>query len=176
MTFLKAPLSGASRILYIMTLSALGFACLLSASDRPAAPKLTKPVMFNTPEADGILAALRVFPPNNPWNEDISKLPVLKNSKEMIATIGPEKSLAYNLDMAFILVPGNQPRVNAKIVSYAGESDPGPYPIPDNAPIEGWPLDGRTLTAAQAGTEDADRHLIVVDPENRMLYEFYQGP
>jgi hypothetical protein len=135
-------------------------------------PAVNQPVMFNTPEADRILAALQVFPPDNPWNEDISKLPLLANSKEIIAAIGPQKKLAYNLDMAFVLVPGDQPRVEAKILSYPGESDKGPYPIPDNAPVEGWPLDGRTLAAAQ-GQHRGDRHVIVVDPVNRMLYEFY---
>lgn len=158
--------------------AALGVACfgfLSSAGDRPPMPAVTQPVMFNTPEADRILAALQVFPPDNPWNEDISKLPVLKNSEEMIATIGPQKRLAYNLDMAFVLVPGDQRRVEARILSDPGESDKGPYPIPDNAPIEGWPLDGRTLADAQSAKGNDDRHVIVVDPVNRMLYEFFVG-
>jgi hypothetical protein len=77
--------------------------------------------------------------------------------------------------MGFILVPGDQKRVETTILSYPGESDKGPYPIPDNAPVEGWPMDGRSLAAAQSGRENADRHVIVVDPVNRMLYEFYQG-
>ncbi len=156
-------------------LSIAGFRCMFSLGGRPTVPAITQPVMFNTPEADRILASLQVFPPDNPWNEDISKLPVLPNSAKIIASIGPEKNLAYNLDMSFILVPGDQPKVEAKILSYPDESDPGPYPIPDEAPIENWPLDGRTLEAAQTGSENADRHLIVVDPVNRMLYEFYQG-
>src|SRR5438094_9394177 len=106
------------------------------AADRPAMPAITKPVMFNTPEADKILTALQVFPPDNPWNEDISKLPLLPNSKQMVATIGADKRLAYNLDMGFVLVPPNQKKVPVKLVSYAGESDPGPYPVPDNVPIQ----------------------------------------
>ena len=170
--------SSRKRSLRILMGAVLGAACfsfLSSAGDRPAMPAVTQPVMFNTPEADRILAALQVFPPDNPWNEDISKLPVLKNSEAMIATIGPQKKVAYNLDMNFVLVPGDQERVEAKILGYPGESDKGPYPIPDNAPIEGWPLDGRSLAAAQSGKEDTDRHMIVVDPVNRMLYEFYQG-
>jgi len=138
-------------------------------------PAITQPVMFNTPEADKILAALQVFPADNPWNEDISQRPVLKNSVEMISLIGPGKRLAYNLDMAFIFVPGDQKKVDVKLLAYPAESDKGPYPMPDNAPVEGWPLDGRSLAAAQAGKEDTDRHVIVVDPVNRMLYEFYQG-
>jgi hypothetical protein len=146
-----------------------------AGADRPPMPAITRPVMFNTPEADQILAALQVFPPDNPWNQDISKLPVHPNSEKMIAGIGADKRLAYNLDMSFTLVPPNQKRVPVRLVPYSDESDPGPYPIPDGAPIENWPLDGRTLADAQRGKEDADRHVLVVDPVNRMLYEFYQG-
>jgi hypothetical protein len=138
-------------------------------------PTISRPVMFNTPEADQILAAFQVFPPDNPWNEDISQLPVQANSERMIAGIGSDKRLAYNLDMSFILVPPNQPRVTVKLITYPNESDPGPYPIPDTAPIENWPLDGRSLADAQSGRENADRHVVVVDPVNGMLYEFYQG-
>jgi hypothetical protein len=144
-------------------------------ADRPKMPEITQPVLFNTPEADKILAALQVFPADNPWNEDISKLPVHPNSAKMIAGIGADKKLAYNLDMGFILVPPNQKKVPVKLLSYPDESDKGPYPIPDNAPIENWPLDGRKLEDAQKGKEDADRHVLVVDPVNRMLYELYQG-
>jgi hypothetical protein len=86
-----------------------------SARQLPAMPKLTEPVMFNTPEADRILAALPVFPADNPWNEDISQRPVHPNSPRLIASVGPEKSLAYNLDMAFILVPPNQKRVPVRL-------------------------------------------------------------
>ncbi len=157
-------------LLVILLLSGWAF-----AGDRPVPPALKAPVMFNTPEADRVLAALQVFPPDSPWNEDISKRPLLPNSKEMIATVGTDRKLACNLDMAFILVPANQKRVEAKVLLYPQESDKGPYPIPDNAPIECWPLDGRTLEAAQQGKEDADRHVIVVDPGNRRLYEFWQG-
>src|SRR5690348_15798099 len=41
----------------------------------PPMPEITKPVMFNTPEADAILAAMQIFPKDNAWNEDISKQP-----------------------------------------------------------------------------------------------------
>jgi hypothetical protein len=157
------------------SLSILASASLSFAAVLPATPSFTKPVLFNTPEADRILAALQVFPPDNPWNEDISKRPVLRNSKAIIDSIGPGKSLAYNLDMAFILVPANQKKSDVKILSYPDESDPGPFPIPDMVPIENWPLDGRNLAEAQAANEQGDRHMIVVDPVARKLYEFYQG-
>jgi hypothetical protein len=150
-------------------------ALVAAGAERPKMPEVTRPVMFNTPEADKILAALQVFPPDNAWNEDISKLPVHPNSEKMIASVGADKSLAYNLDMSFILVPPDQRKVPVKLLTYPDESDPGPYPVPDDAPIENWPLEGRKLPDAQRARENGDRHVLVVDPINRMLYEFWQG-
>jgi hypothetical protein len=144
-----------------------------------------QPVAFDSPEADLILEPLQVFPPSNPWNEDVSRRPVVSNSRAIIASIGEAKPLDFNLDMNFVLVPPNQPRVAVKITLYPAESDPGPFPIPDNMPIENWPLrrnedigalprPGATLDDIQRhGT--GDRHAIVVDPINGMLYEFYQA-
>ncbi len=142
--------------------------------ERPRRPEITRPLMFNTPEADRILEALQVFPPDNPWNEDISKRPIHPNSKKLVGSVGAEKNLAYNLDMGFILVPPDQNRVPVKITGYPDESDPGPFPVPDNAPIEGWPIDGGPLERIQREGE-GDRHMLVVDPTKGMLFEFYQG-
>jgi hypothetical protein len=136
------------------------------------APAITMPVMFDTPEADKVLAALQVFPPDNPWNEDISKRPVHPNSKNIVASSGLEKPLLYNLDMGFILVPPDQAKLPIKIVSYPGESDKGPVPIADNTPIEDWPLNGKKLDVIQREGK-GDRHALIVDPANRMLYELY---
>src|SRR5438309_9678884 len=122
-------------------LVAMATATLAAATrGRPPMPKITRPVMFDTPEADAILSALQVFPPDNAWNQDISSLPVAADSKPIIDTIGAAKSLGYNLDMGFILVPPDQTLVRVKLLDYADESDSGPYPVPGNAPIENWPL------------------------------------
>ena len=102
-------------------------------------PPITKPILFGTPEADAICSALEVFPPDNPWNQVVSDWPLHPNSKNIIASIGADKPLRYNPDMGFVLVPPDQPRVDVKIVDYPGESDKGPFPVPDNMPIEGWP-------------------------------------
>ena len=156
-----------------------------SRRQRPPMPTITAPVMFDTPEADRILDALQVFPPDNAWNQDISAMPLHRDSAAIIASIGPDKPLEYNLDMGFIIVPPNQKRVPVKLLDYPAESDPGPYPVPDNAPIENWPLTrnedkkalpkpGQTLEQLQReGT--GDRHVIVVDPVNGKFYEFWQG-
>jgi hypothetical protein len=143
-------------------------------------PAVTKPVMFDTPEADAILSALEVFPPDNPWNLLVEDWPVHPKSKAIVGTIGRDKPFRYNLDMGFVLVPADQKKVDVKLTGYPDESDKGPFPVPDNVPIEGWPAgykDKRlTLDDVQRGRPDreADRHGIVVDPVNRMLYEFYR--
>jgi len=145
-------------------------------------PKFSSPVPFDTPAADAIVSALEVFPPDNPWNLDISAWPLHPNSKKVIASIGMNKPLRYNPDMGYVLVPPNQKKIEVKIVGYPDESDRGPFPVPDNVPIEGWPahyLSGKktvTLEEVQRDKlrEDGDRHALVVDPVRRMLYEFYQ--
>jgi hypothetical protein len=150
----------------------------------PEMPKINKVIAFDTAEADKILEALQVFPADNPWNQDVSQWPVHANSKNIITSIGPNKPFRYNADMGFVIVPPDQKEIDVKIVSYPDESDKGPYPVPDVIPIEGWPASYKrnaktkdwTLDDVQRDThkEDSDRHAIVVDPTNHMLYEFYQ--
>jgi hypothetical protein len=147
------------------------------------APALTRPVLFNTPEADRIVSALTIFPPDNPWNVDISGWPVHPRSDRIIASIGADKPLRYNPDMNYVLVPADQKRVPVRLTGYPEESDPGPYPVPDNMPIEGWPAGDRAErfrrgTSLEEIQRDAhhrggDRHAIVVDPTHGMVYEFY---
>jgi hypothetical protein len=176
-----------SRAVVASAAGAMALASLVLAAGRVRTPlpKVTKPVMFDTKEADAILSAMQVFPPDNAWNQDISGLPVHPDSARMIASIGAGKSLGYNLDMGFIIVPPDQKRVPVKLLEYPAESDPGPYPLPDNAPIENWPLqrneDTKALPRAGQTLEDlqrhgtGDRHIILVDPVNALLYEFWQG-
>jgi hypothetical protein len=146
-------------------------------------PKVTAPIMFDTPEADAVVSALEVFPPDNPWNQLVTDWPVHPNSAKLVAAVGANKVLRANDDMAYVIVPPDQAKVDVKLVQYAGESDPGPYPVPPNVPIEGWPGNYRrnpktkdlTLDDVQRDKlkQGGDRHAIVVDPTNRMLYEFY---
>jgi hypothetical protein len=174
-------------------LSTIGVLLLLPASaeaqsrptqNRPAKmPSIARPVMFHTSEADAILSALKVFPGDNPWNQVVSDWPVHPNSVNIIASIGTDKPLRYNTDMGFILVPSDQERVEVKIVGYPDESDKGLFPVPDNMPIEGWPAyyqrEGKDLKLSLDDVQrdklsrGGDRHGIVVDPVNRMLYEFF---
>ena len=172
----------------------LGRAIVAAASKQPpvaqAAPEaqpptIDRPIMFGTPEADRILSTLQVFPRDNPWNEDITARPVASDSAAIVASIGADAPLGYNLDMNFVIVPPDQPRVPVKITMYPKESDPGPFPIPANAPIENWPLahneDTGALPAAGVTLEQfqrtgtGDRHLILVDPGHGRLHEFWQA-
>jgi len=145
-------------------------------------PKITQPVDFHTPEADAILSALEVFPADNAFNQLVDDWPLHPDSKAIIASIGADKPFRYNPDMGFVIVPPKQPRVAVKLVEYPGESDAGPYPVPDNIPIEGWPAfyrrdSSQSSTLAEVQQRPAkyegDRHAIVVDPVNGRLYEFF---
>ena len=59
-------------------------------------------------------------------------------------------------------VPNGQARVPITF-DYADESDPGPYPVPTNAPIEGGPQ------------STGDRHVLVVQTGSCNLYEMYSS-
>jgi hypothetical protein len=111
-----------------------------------------------------------VLPANNVWNTPIDQLPVHANSSAWITTIGPTKTVhadfgsgLYNggpIGIPYIVVPGSQPMYPATF-TYADESDPGPYAVPLNAPIEG------------GSTSTGDRHAISIDTGNCTLYELY---
>ncbi len=121
----------------------------------------------NTPGAIG-----QVFPANNPWNTDISAYPVHSNSASYIASIGlntglhPDFGTVWNgapNGIPYVTVGAGQALVPITFTAYGSESDPGPYPIPPGAPVEGGP----------SGT--GDRHVIVVDTANRRLYELFRA-
>jgi hypothetical protein len=114
----------------------------------------------------------QVFPPDNPWNQDISNEPVDLNSARLIAAIGADDRLHPDFGtvyrgvpngIPYIVVSGSQPSARVSLTSYAGESDPGPYPIPRDAPIEGGP------------NSDGDRHVIVIDRDKWKLYELFSA-
>src|SRR4029079_14484210 len=133
-----------------MKLIAAAALVLVLGCDAPTpAPKpRAQPILFNTPEADAVLAKLQIFPKDNPWNEDISERPLHPDSEKIVAAIGKDSRFRWNLDQSFILIPPDQPRVPLEI-EYQNESEPGPYPIPDGLPLEGWPLCGVPLDKIQ---------------------------
>jgi len=110
----------------------------------------------------------RLFPVDNPWNEDISMSQVDQNSDNLIAGIGLNTGLHPDFGtvwdgapngIPYVVVAGSQPLVQTNFGAYDDESDPGPYPVPPDAPIEGGP------------TSTGDRHVLVIDRDNWKLYE-----
>jgi hypothetical protein len=149
----------------------------------PDLPTVTSPLLFNTAAADRVMAALQLMPRTNPWNEDVSRRPLLANSAAMIAQIKSE--LASNrqglwgfYEMNYGLVPTGQPLVPVPFVDYPDESDPSPYPIPANQPIETWPIstDGQTLDQWQRDVNNwgGDRHSITLQPSTGLFWETWQ--
>lgn len=140
----------------------------------PPIPKFRSPVMFNTPEADDILDAMQVFPKDNPWNEDISRLPVHPDSDRIIRNVGADTNIHVDVSENFILIPPDQPKVDVRITTYKDVSDKGPFPMPDNAPIQGWGIENVALEHIQR-VGGGDRHVLLVDPHNQKLYEFFEA-
>jgi hypothetical protein len=113
------------------------------------------------------------FPVSNAWNTDISTAPLDTNSTALISSIGlgtglhPEfGSGLYKgapIGIPYVVVSNSQPAVNIVFVSYVDESDPGPYPVPINTPIEGQQANGSAF--------GGDRHVLVINRDTNLLYE-----
>jgi hypothetical protein len=119
------------------------------------------------PNSGGNLEGVQIFPSDNPWNTDISQESTDPNSDNLIAGIGnnvnlhPDFGTVWDgepIGIPYNVVGGTQTKVNVNF-DYAEESDPGPYPIPPNALIEA----------------SSDRHVLVIDKDNKKLYEIYAG-
>ncbi len=113
-----------------------------------------------------------VLPANNIWNTPINTLPVATNSSTLVNTIGASRGFHADfgsglwdggpIGIPFITVPGTQAKYTASFL-YADESDPGPYAVPLNAPIEG------------GSQSNGDRHAIAIDTGHCVLYELYRA-
>jgi len=111
-----------------------------------------------------------MLPADNVWHADISQLPVHPRSAQYVTSMGLGTAVHADfgsglwnggaIGIPYVTVPGDQPRVGVSF-TYADESDPGPYPIPSDAPIEGGP-----------GSR-GDRHVLVVDRDACVLYEVF---
>jgi hypothetical protein len=119
-----------------------------------------------------VIGGCTVFPSDNIWNTRIDQLSIHPNSSTWVSTIGASSPLhpdfgsgTYNggpIGIPYVPVPGTQTKYPATF-QYQSESDPGPYAIPLNAPIEG------------GSSSTGDRHVISVDADNCILYEIYDA-
>jgi hypothetical protein len=130
----------------------------------PPATLPPDPITVFHPGGGSNLGGCAVFPSNNPWNQDVSSLPLDPNSNTYITRIDTFRQFVHpdfgsdpSYGIPYVVVPGSQPFVPITFNAYGNESDPGPYPVPLNAPVE-------------AGS---DRHVLVADSGNCHLYEMF---
>lgn len=122
--------------------------------------------------APPVVGGCQILPADNIWNTPVDTLPVHEDSDAFIATIGsnvgvhPDFGTVWNgapIGIPFVVVPPGQKPVAIHFVRYGSQSDPGPYPVPPGAPIEGGP------------SSTGDRHVLVVDSGACVLYELYRA-
>ena len=131
---------------------------------------------------------LPLFPPANWWNTDISAAPVDPSSSSFIAFVGASRGMHPDFGgdsgdpsspiygMPYIVVPGSQPLVPVAF-DYDSESDfaapgrPLGYPIPEEAKTQQTWIEGGLAGNTPDG--DGDRHMLIVDRDNRFLFELY---
>ena len=103
-----------------------------------------------------------VFPADNPWNQDISALPVAADSATLIGAIGIDRALHPDFSdqggygIPFDIVRRTQKKVRVRF-QYADESDRAPYPLPARPRIE----------------RGSDRHILIIDRDLCRLYELF---
>jgi hypothetical protein len=144
----------------LLTLAALasGAGRAASSSSRHAVARALGPREYSCP----------ILPAGNALNRDISRAPVDPSSTRYIASIGEGLHLhadfgsnpAYGIP--FAVVGPHQPKVPIEFTEYGEESNPGPYPVPAGAPVEG------------AG-EEGDQHVLVLQAQTCILYELYHA-
>ncbi len=111
-----------------------------------------------------------ILPAEDQLNQEIANAPVNANSANYVASIGlsahlhPDFGTNPSYGIPYTVVGESQPKVPIKFTKYGSESDPGPYPVPANAPIEGGGKRGH-----------GDKHVLVVQEGSCKLYELYDA-
>jgi hypothetical protein len=114
------------------------------------------------------IGACQVFPSDNIWNTPIDKLPKDTRTDAFTDAIGALKGVHPDFSSNLhIGIPFTEALAGTRAATLTSEnpeeSDPGRYPIPEDAPIEGG-----ALSAA-----DGDHHVLVVEPSRCILYELW---
>jgi len=133
-------------------------------------PDLGPCSIFPKPSA-GLAANAPSLPSEAAWNQEVSKAPVARNSAAIIAYIDshggdrlhPDFGSPRTYGFPYAVVGTGQPELPIHYTAYGDESDPGPFPVPKGAPVEG------------GNHSDGDRHVLVVDRSSCTLYELYRA-
>jgi hypothetical protein len=121
--------------------------------------------------ANADLGGMRLLLEDSSWHRDVSQDPVDPNSDRILARIGMDTPLhpdfggeweGVRIGIQYVVISADQPKVPVAF-DYPEESDPGPYPIPPDAPIEGGP------------DADGDRHVLILDRDSWMLWELFDA-
>jgi hypothetical protein len=139
----------------------------------------------------GLPGPLPLAPATNWWNTDISAAPVAAGSAGFIGYIGNTQPLhpdfGGTLDdgisiygFPYILVDGNQAKKTVQFaepdesdgVDHSTETSVPFYPIPDEAITQPHWIEGGDPGNID-DTGSIDRHMLIVDRDNRYLYELY---
>jgi hypothetical protein len=163
----KGWLAAALTLLVLAALAALG---LTSAHAVGPYPDLGNCSVFPTPPSSTPVNAPSL-PTEAAWNQDVSKAPVARNSAATIAYVNshggdhlhPDFGSPRTYGFPYSVVGQGQPKLPVHYTAYGDESDPGPFPVPKGAPVEG------------GNGSDGDRHVLVVDRADCTLYELYRA-
>lgn len=145
-----------------------GIAAVVALSGLAAACAPPGPSGGGSAASTPSLGPCPLFPADNVWHADVRALGTHPRSDDWRATIGATRGLKADfgsgtwdggpIGIPFTRVGAGQPKVPV-LFGYADESDPGPYPIPADAPVE----------------HGSDHHVIVVDDSTCRLYETYDS-
>ena len=140
---------------------------VLSLLSFPAAGvfKISRPyerrilTLIRREKSAAISAGCPMFPPDNVWNRRIQDLPVDANSQTYVSSMGTADKLHADFGnlggYEYSVTDGKESNNDMSFES--GESDRGPYRIPDNAKIEA----------------ESDHHVLVMDTGNCLVYELF---
>ena len=156
-------------------------ACLAGGATRAAAQAIRNGALPDP---------LPLLPPDNWWNVDISAAPVDPNSTNFLGYIGAtvgmhpdfggmnDEDEPYGIyGIPYLTVGASQPRVPVTFVAFGSQSDRGfpghplGFPIPEEAKTQGSWIEGGHPGNVDPG---GDRHMLIVDRDNRILYEIYR--
>jgi hypothetical protein len=151
----------------------VGSAALAAA----AAVSIDRPATVSTPaervgtSGSPTIGGCPMFPPDNAWNADVSAAPLRDDSDAIVGRIQadggdflhPDFGENPDYGIPFVVVPADQALVPITYTAYGDESDPGPFPVPLDAPVEG------------GSGSDGDRHVLVLHQGTCDLFELFRA-
>jgi hypothetical protein len=114
----------------------------VASSPAPSQPSTSSTAAAPPPSGGATIAGCPLFPSDNAWRRNVSTDPLDPHSAAWVASIGasghlhPDFGSDPSYGIPYVVVPASQPKVPITFTDYGDESDPGPYPVPLNAPVE----------------------------------------